>query len=121
MKLLIDANLSPQWCEKLQSEGFEAVHWSSIGALNAEDDVLFDWVAANGAVVLTHDLGFAAIHARMRTHGPSIVQIRSNEVDPAIIGDLVVRVLRKQEATLRDGAIVSIDVPRARIRRLPLT
>jgi len=113
--------LSPQWCGRLQSEGFETVHWSSVGALDADDDVLFDWAAANGAVVLTHDLGFAAIHARLRTREPSIAQIRSDEVDPAIIGDLVVRALREHEAALRDGAILSIDLPRARVRRLPLT
>ncbi len=119
MKLLIDINLSPQWCEKLRTQGFEAVHWSSLGAANADDDMLFDWAAANGAVVLTHDLGLAAILSRLQTREPSIVQVRSNEVDPAIVGDVVVRALR--EHALRQGAILSIDLQRARVRRLPLS
>ena len=91
MKLLIDMNLSLQWCGKLQAKGIEAVHWSSIGAVNAHDDVLFDWAMHNGAVILTHDLGFSAIHAHLGTKAPSVVQIRANEVDPEIIGDVVVR------------------------------
>ena len=82
MKLLIDMNLSPQWCGKLQAKGLEAVHWSSIGAPNADDDVLFDLANLNGAIILTHDLGFSAIHAHLGTKAPSVVQIRANEVDP---------------------------------------
>jgi predicted nuclease of predicted toxin-antitoxin system len=65
-------NLSPAWSAKLQAAGLEAVHWSSIGAADAADGVLFEWAAANGAVILTHDLGFAAIHAHLRTKGPSV-------------------------------------------------
>lgn len=114
-------NLSPEWCAKLRTKAFEAVHWSTVGAPDADDDALFDWAAANQAVVLTHDLGFAAIHARLRTREPSIAQIRSDEVDPAIIGDMVVRTLRAHEAALRQGAILSIDLTRARVRRLPLS
>jgi len=113
-------NLSPQWCGKLQAKGLEAVHWSSIGASNADDDALFDWASLNGAVILTHDLGFSAIHARLGTQAPSVVQIRANEVDPEIIGDVVERALLDHESALADGAIMSVDVVRARVRRLPL-
>lgn len=120
MKLLIDMNLSPQWCGRLQAAAFEAVHWSSIGVVNAPDDVLFTWAAANGAVVLTQDLGFAAIHAQLRTNAPSVVLIRSDDVDPATIGERVIRVLRQHEAALTEGAILSIDLLRARVRRLPI-
>lgn len=130
MKLLIDmsaapkrsegGNLSPQWCGKLQAKEIEAVHWSSIGPPDAEDNVLFDWAHRNGAMILTHDLGFSAIHAWLGTQTPSVVQIRSDEVDPAVIGDVIVRALFGHESALADGAIVSVDINRARVRRLPL-
>lgn len=47
----------------------------------------------NGYVVLTHDLDFGAILAA--THGlkPSVVQIRSEDVSPEVIGKLVVDAL----------------------------
>ena len=35
MKLLVDMNLSPGWVDRLGRHGFEAVHWSTIGAATA--------------------------------------------------------------------------------------
>ncbi|MCW5599101.1 hypothetical protein C8R30_1526 [Nitrosomonas nitrosa] len=35
MKLLIDMNLSPRWVDVLANAGFEAAHWSALGAYNA--------------------------------------------------------------------------------------
>ena len=37
MKLLVDMNLSPSWVDRLARHGFEAVHWSTIGAATAPD------------------------------------------------------------------------------------
>ena len=34
MRILIDMNLSPEWQPILQKQGFEAIHWSSVGAGN---------------------------------------------------------------------------------------
>jgi predicted nuclease of predicted toxin-antitoxin system len=31
MKFLIDMNLSPLWVPFLANQGFEAVHWSTVG------------------------------------------------------------------------------------------
>ena len=43
MKLLVDMNLSPSWIERLAQQGFEAVHWSTIGAPTAGDDEILSW------------------------------------------------------------------------------
>ena len=37
MNVLVDMNLSPDWIPLLQQHGFQAAHWSSIGARGAED------------------------------------------------------------------------------------
>jgi predicted nuclease of predicted toxin-antitoxin system len=37
MKILLDMNISPDWVEYLKNEGFEAVHWVSIGWSTAPD------------------------------------------------------------------------------------
>ncbi|MDR0465817.1 MAG: DUF5615 family PIN-like protein [Deltaproteobacteria bacterium] len=37
MKFLIDMNLRPHWVEYLMEAGFEAVHWSNLGAIKASD------------------------------------------------------------------------------------
>lgn len=36
-------NLSPLWVEVLQAEGWEAVHWSTIGPVNAPDHEIMTW------------------------------------------------------------------------------
>jgi len=74
----------------------------------------------NGYVVLTHDLDFGAILAA--THGlkPSVVQIRSEDVSPEVIGKLVVDALRQTKIELNNGALLTVDTNRARLRILPL-
>lgn len=37
MKFMVDMNLSPKWCAILQAEGWDSVHWSSVGSANAAD------------------------------------------------------------------------------------
>jgi predicted nuclease of predicted toxin-antitoxin system len=37
MKLLIDMNLSPDWVEVFQQQGWQALHWSTVGDLRAMD------------------------------------------------------------------------------------
>ena len=37
MRFLIDMNLSPLWVSYLTSQGFEAVHWSTVGQPEAAD------------------------------------------------------------------------------------
>jgi hypothetical protein len=37
VKLLVDMNLSPSWVERLAGHGFEAAHWSTIGAATVPD------------------------------------------------------------------------------------
>lgn len=43
MNVLIDMNLSPQWCEILRAHGHEARHWSQIGDIRAGDEVILAW------------------------------------------------------------------------------
>ncbi len=120
MKLLIDMNLSPRWTRYLMDAGLEAAHWSTLGAANAPDVEIMTFARVNGYVVLTHDLDFSAILAA--THGlkPSVVQIRSEDVNPDVIGKLVVDALRQMNADLNNGALLTIDTNRTRLRILPL-
>lgn len=80
MKLLVDMNLSPRWVSLLADAGFEAAHWSTLGAANAPDAEIMAFAKANGYVVLTHDLDFSAILAATPGEKPSVVQIRAEDV-----------------------------------------
>ena len=67
MKLLVDMNLSPRWIDLLTEAGFEAAHWSAVGAANASDTEIVGYASAHDYVVLTHDLDFSAILAATHT------------------------------------------------------
>ena len=120
MKLLVDMNLSPRWIGLLVDNGIEAAHWSTLGANNAPDNEIMTYASANGYVVLTHDLDFSAILAATHGEKPSVVQIRADDVSPDVIGLQVITALRQMASELADGALLTIDPNRTRMRLLPL-
>jgi len=118
MKLLLDMNLSPTWVRFLEENGFEAVHWSTTGEPTATDAVIMAWARNRGFVVVTHDLDFSALLASTEAVGPSVIQVRTQDVLPDAVGSDVVRVLRDHRAAQDEGAIVSIDELASRVRVL---
>jgi len=54
MNILIDMNLSPDWCAILAKPGFLAVHWRTIGASNAPDSEIMQW-AREKVLLLRHE------------------------------------------------------------------
>jgi predicted nuclease of predicted toxin-antitoxin system len=120
MRLLVDMNLSPRWVELMVASGIEAVHWSTLGAVDATDAAIMTLARNKGYVVLTHDLDFSAILATTCGSKPSVVQIRSGDVSPDGIGSMVIGALRQMAAELEQGALLTIDPGRMRLRLLPL-
>jgi len=120
MKLLVDMNPSPRWIRLLTGAGIETVHWSMVGAMNAPDTEIMAYALANDFVVLTHDLDFSAILAATQGEKPSVVRLRADDVSPDAIGRQVLIALRQMEAELQEGALVTVDPDRTRLRVLPL-
>lgn len=120
MKLLVDMNLSPRWVRVLVNAGFEATHWSTLGAMSAPDAEIMAYAKVNDYVVLTHDLDFGAILAATHGEKPSVVQIRADNVSPDVIGMQVVTALQQMAVELEEGALVTVDPNRTRLRVLPL-
>jgi len=119
MKLIVDMNLSPRWVGVLAAAGFETAHWSTLGAANASDAQIMAYANATGHVILTHDLDFSAILAANRGKKPSVVQIRSDNVSPDVIGDQIITALRQMASELEEGALLTVDPGRTRYRLLP--
>lgn len=120
MRFLVDMNLSPRWVERLAREGIPAVHWSTVGLSTAPDAVIMAFAAANDHTVVTHDLDFSAILAATHGERPSVVQIRSDDLNPERIGARVAAALHQAMPELERGALLVIDVHRTRLRLLPL-
>lgn len=120
MRLLIDMNLSPQWVPVLEEAGWEAVHWSRIGRPDASDHEVLDYARSNGYVVFTHDLDFGTVLAATKADFPSVIQIRTQDVSPAHLGQLVISALRQFKQSLEAGALITVDEKKLRARILPL-
>jgi len=120
MKLLIDMNLSPRWVSFLAASQIEATHRSSVGSASAPDTQIMAYAREHGQIVLTQDLDFSAILAATRGTKPSVVQIRSEELNPDVIGPQVVSAVRQLEPQLQSGALVSVEPHRTKVRLLPL-
>ncbi|MCE1182521.1 MAG: DUF5615 family PIN-like protein [Rhodocyclales bacterium] len=120
MKLLVDMNLSPRWVSVLADAGVEATHWSTLGLISAPDSEIMAYAKLNEYVVLTHDLDFGAILAATHGEKPSVVQIRAEDVSPDVIGAQVVIALRQMAPELEEGALITVDPNRTRLRVLPL-
>jgi predicted nuclease of predicted toxin-antitoxin system len=121
MKILIDMNLPPRWVQLFVNAGWEARHWSQVGATTASDREIMAWARENGYLVFTHDLDFSALLAATQREGPSVIQIRRQNVLPEAIGTLVITALKQYQHELEQGAIMTIEPQRARMRILPLT
>jgi len=120
MHLLIDMNLAPNWVEYLRDAGHKADHWSSLGAPDAPDAALMAWAREHQAVLMTADLDFSAILAATQSIRPSVIQIRSEVPTTRVVGPMVIDALERLTVEIGNGAIVTLDTSRRRVRILPL-
>jgi len=120
LQILIDMNLSPDWADCLTKHGWGTVHWSAIGDPKATDREIMNWARVHSHVVFTHDLDFGTMLALTHADGPSVIQIRGQNVMPDHMGAIAVAALKQHELDLAAGALVVIDESTARVRILPI-
>ncbi len=119
MKLLIDMNLSPDWLEVFALQGWQARHWSTVGDPRAKDSVIMQWAHENGYIVVTHDLDLGALLATTRAQGPSVIQIRTQDILPQSLGSRLALIIRQYEVMLEKGSLIVVDEAKSRVRILP--
>jgi predicted nuclease of predicted toxin-antitoxin system len=120
MKILVDMNLSPTWVPFLATHGIEAVHWSAIGEPSATDLQILNYAAEKNLVVFTHDLDFGMLLAACKSCGPSVIQVRTQDVLPSAVGAVILRAIEASRDHLESGAIVSVDLIQNRLHLLPI-
>jgi predicted nuclease of predicted toxin-antitoxin system len=104
----------------LEEAGHAASHWSNIGTLNAPDREVLLWAKANDYVLFTHDLDFGAILAVTEAEGPSVIQIRAQDISPDHAKNLLLNILNRFAENLLRGTLISVDEEKSRVRLLPL-
>ena len=120
LQVLVDMNLSPDWIHWFEVHQFHAIHWSTVGDARATDRTLMEWALARRFVVFTHDLDFGSLLALTKAAGPSVIQVRAQDVMPDHLGRIVLAALQQYQLLLEQGALVVVDESTTRARILPL-
>lgn len=121
MKLLLDANLSPEIARLLKEAEHDAIHVSEIGLLSAPDPEIMEAAAQEGRILLTADADFGALLALGSRATPSVVLLRSaDHLRPAEQAELLIANLPPISDDLEKGAIASLTRDRLRVRELPI-
>lgn len=120
MKIIIDMNLSPIWVSYLEKHGIEAKHWSQVGNRNDSDSVILAWAKQHQFIVFTNDLDFGAILALSKGKTPSVFQLRTQDLLPQSIGKIVIENLERFQSELSQGALISLELDRSKVRILPI-
>jgi len=120
MKVLLDMNVSPDLVGPLVDAGYEASHWSVPGEIHASDGEIVAHARAHGFTIITHDLDFGIMLVASGDSKPSVVQVRIADLLSPALAQHVIFALRHAEEELIDGALVTIDPNKVRIRRLSI-
>lgn len=120
MKLLLDQALPRSVARLLREAGIDCVHVGEIGYSTAEDVAIIEKAQAEGRVVVTLDADFHAILALSGAVFPSVVRIRTQGLRGEDSARLIQTVITHCGEDLEQGAVVSVQKGRIRIRRLPL-
>jgi len=121
VRLLLDANLSPEVGRLLKEAGHDAIHVSEVGLLSAPDPEIMEAAAREGRILLTADADFGALLALGSLAAPSVVLLRSaDHLRPAEQAELLAANIPRISEDLEEGAIASLTRDRLRVRALPI-
>ena len=120
MKMLIDQGLPRSAATLLQGIGIDAVHVGDISMATAEDTEILQRGRDDQRIVVTLDADFHAHLALTGASTPSVIRIRIEGLRAEGLTALIQMLLPQCEAELEQGAVVTVQEGRIRIRRLPL-
>jgi predicted nuclease of predicted toxin-antitoxin system len=120
MKLLLDQGLPRSAATLLWDAGIETIHVSEIGMSEAEDAEIIQRAREEERVIATLDADFHTLLALDEATSPSVIRIRIERLRAQALTDLLRMVIAECEEELRQGAAITVEPSRIRIRRLPL-
>jgi len=120
MKLLLDQGLPRSAAALLRDRGIDTIYISEIGMSDAEDAEIIRRANEEERIVTTIDADFPALLALDEATSPSVIRIRIPRLRAQALTDLLLVVISECEEDLLQGAAVTVEPRRIRIRRLPL-
>ena len=120
MKLLLDQGIPRSAAALLCQAGIDAVHTSEAGLAEAADEEIVRRASLEERVVVTFDADFHALLALSQAKKPSVIRIRIEGLRAEQVGRLLQDVIRQCQQDLVEGAMLSVQANRIRLRHLPV-
>lgn len=120
LKFLANMNISPETVGSLRGEGWDIVRVSDVLPENSSDRKILEWARGEDRVVISQDLDFSALLALEGFSKPSLISLRLNGSDPALVTRRLLLIVPLVDGELRQGCAISIADASFRVRRLPI-
>jgi predicted nuclease of predicted toxin-antitoxin system len=120
MRFLADMGISQRVVTWLNEQGHHAVHLRDQGLQRLEDRDIFAKAFQKSRIILTWDLDFAEILALSGPQIVSAVIFRLHNTRSVHVIQRLERVLMESAQDLEEGAIISVEERRHRVRLLPI-
>lgn len=120
MQFLADMGVHLDVVDWLRGQGHDAKHLRDEGLQRLQDEDIFAKAIAEQRVVLTFDLDFAEIAALSSGPFASVVIFRLRNARAFHVINRLATVLPSVIPLLEQGAIVTVEESRHRVRQLPI-
>jgi len=120
MRFLADMGVSQRVVTWLRAQGHDATHLRDEGLQQLENGDIFTKAFRESRLILTWDLDFTEILALSKTGTVSAVVFRLMNTRSDHVIERLGRVLLESAQDLEEGAIISVEEGRHRVRLLPL-
>lgn len=121
MKLLLDQGLPRSAARLLREDGIDTLHVGEIGLSTASDNEILRRGREDERVIVTLDADFHSLLAFSKAISPSVIRLRIEGLNGPKAANLIKEVILRSGDDLANGALVTVQPGRIRIRRLPLS
>lgn len=120
MRFLADMGVSQSVASWLRGHGHDVTHLRDENLHRLPDEQIFLKAARENRTILTFDLDFAEILAHSGTQQVSTIIFRLHNARSIHVIERLSRVLDESIAALEQGAIITVEEHRHRVRYLPI-
>lgn len=119
MKLLLDQGLPRSTVNYLTAVGIQATHVGEMGYATATDEQILTFAEQEACVIATLDADFHALLALCKAQQPSIIRLRIEGLKGKSVAQILQTVVENCAEDLYQGAAITVQENRIRVRRLP--
>ncbi len=120
MKFIADMGISQTTIKWLRDQGFNAVHVRDEMMHRAPDTEIVKKAKDENRIILTCDLDFTDIVSASGGKYPSVILLRLENETPPNVNKRLKQVIGESKKALIEGAIISVEETRHRVRLLPV-